>query len=124
MMYGIGISTTIFDLAGHRYFSAGELSPGNIAKNNVLTRRLSKTATLDGGSSIYDAGYAPADRSLSVKVARPDVSIMDYFKYILRTYGTIIVTTDEAAFSAAPESLGADADGSITLSLLVIQKLS
>jgi hypothetical protein len=117
---GIGISTQIFDLQGAHYFRRAELDLQELNKNYRLTRRVSRTATLDGGTSIYDTGYAPGDRDITVKVPAASKAIADYLAYITKIYNQVLVATEESVFLGDPSSFFIDADGSANLIINII----
>ena len=58
----IGLSTITFDLDGARIFSGDRNAE---LKNRKGDRRISRTATLDGGVLIADLGFSDGDRTLS-----------------------------------------------------------
>jgi len=123
-MGGIGISAQTFDLDGARYFKPSDLASNTPFGANSASRRVSRTATLDGGASIYDAGYVVADRTISIRIETVTLAIMEFVRHVCQSYSLITVTTEEAAFSVVPEAFNANSDGSISMSMLVIEKLS
>lgn len=64
------------------------------------TRRVSRVATLDQSASFYDAGYTPADRTLSVAVAVTgrDDPLLALAKYYLQSYSELSVTLKDDAY--------------------------
>jgi len=112
----IGVSTNIYDLAGARIFRSGELDQRKTNENLRRERRISRTATLDGGVSIYDTGYAAGDRDLTIRVpARAARAVIDFMLYLVKTYAEITVTTSESAFRAVPGVAYLDADGAAVM---------
>lgn len=123
-MNGIGISTQVFDLNGHRYFPGGDLDGIGTAKNVAGSRRVSKTATLDGGVTIYDAGYAAGDRELQLKIKDVSATVRAFLEYIYKTYGLVTMTTEEAAFTVVPYDIKIENSGGLTMSFMVVSQLS
>lgn len=101
-MEGIGLASTIFDLDGARYIRGEDLDPGTEITNRSRARRVARTATLDGGISVYDTGYAASDRILTIRVMNPTADISAFFAYLVETYNTIVVTTAESAYEGTP----------------------
>ena len=119
----IGISTPIFDLQGSRYFRRTELDCQQLNQNNRRDRRVSRTATLDGGVSINDNGYAPGDRDITIKVPNASKVISDYLAYIAETYSQIIISTEESVFLGVPASFYVDTYGAANLTINVISDI-
>jgi hypothetical protein len=118
-MNGIGISSTIFDTAGALYLDGKDLSASEMLANTSRSRRVTRTATLDGGVSVYDAGYAPGDRNMTVKVPDPSRAISDYLLYIAETYNEILITTEDGAYTGVPERAYIDSYGAAIMSVLI-----
>lgn len=118
-MNGIGISSTIFDTSGARYVDGGELSASEALKNNMRERRSTRTATLDGGVSVYDAGYAAGDRDMEVRIPDPARELVDFFFYMVETYNLVMITTEDGAFFGVPERAYIDNDGAAVLNVAI-----
>lgn len=88
----------------------------------AITRRVSRTATLDGGAVLTDTGYSAADRTFLVNL--PGISSEDSarLRRWVRDFATLIVATEESVFEAAPEQF-TYSDGTAQLKLLVISDL-
>lgn len=123
-MNGIGISAQVYDLNGHRYFPGSDLDGIGVAKNIAGSRRVSKTATLDGGVTIYDAGYAAGDRELQIKIKEVNDAVIEFVKYIYQTYGLVTMTTEEAAFTVVPYNVKIENNGAVTMSFMVVSQTS
>ncbi|MFA5101347.1 MAG: hypothetical protein WC547_10720, partial [Candidatus Omnitrophota bacterium] len=93
-MYGIGIAAQIYDLEGSQYFPGYRLAADEAARIRQASRRVSRTATLDGSSAIYDSGYAVADRIITLRVESATREEVDFLNHVLRTYSLIIVTAE------------------------------
>lgn len=111
----IGVSTTVYDAVGARIFRSIELDRQKTNENLRRERRISRTATLDGGVSIYDTGYAAGDRDMTIRVPGASRTIMDWMLYIVKTYAEITVTTSESAFLAVPGIAYQDAAGAAVM---------
>ena len=118
-MNGIGISATIFDTSGALYVDGGELSASEALKNNMRERRATRTATLDGGVSVYDTGYAPGDRDMEVRIPVPERELVDFFFYMVETYNLIMITTEDGAFNCIPQRAYLDSDGAAVLNVAI-----
>jgi hypothetical protein len=119
----ISISTKIFDLQGARYFSRAQLDQKKLLENYRRERRVSRTATLDGGVAVYDTGYAPGDRDITVKVPNPSMVMADYMSYIVTTYNEIVVSTAESVFLGVPATFYIDGDGAAILVINITSDL-
>jgi len=116
----IGLSTITFDLDGARIFQTDRSSE---LKNRQGDRRISRTATLDGGVLIADLGYADGDRKLTVVELDATEAAVTFAKYMVENFSLINATTEDGAYEVAPESYSID-NGNLTISLLVNRKIS
>lgn len=121
-MKGIGISTLVADLDGHRYFRGEDLDAGVLLKNDQRARRTSRTATLDGGVSVYDTGYAVGDRDINLRVPNASPEVAAFLAYIVESYGEIKVMTEEGAFLGVPSQYGKDDSGAATMLIQLTNK--
>jgi hypothetical protein len=115
----IGISTITFDLDGAFIFC-------NIhedIKNRAAARRISRTATLDGGAVITDGGYSDGDRTITIKQKNCAKEDVDFAKYIIENYALVVLTTEDGVFTAAPESYNVDYEV-LSIKLLIKSKIS
>ena len=119
----IGVSTRIFDLRGARIFGDDELDQQYVCTNRDLQRRMSRTATLDGGVSIYDTGYAVGDRDITVRVLNASREIIDFMTYLVQTYNEITVTTDESAFIGVPGRAYVDSEAAAVLVINLTEEI-
>jgi len=111
----IGLSTNVYDLQGARIFRQAELDSKKCNENYRRDRRVSRTATLDGGVSVYDTGYSAGDRDMTIKVPRASRAISDYFAYLVKTYSEITVATSESVFSGVPAIWFIDSEGAANM---------
>lgn len=119
----IGISTRIYDLNGARVFRDDELDQQYVCTNRDLQRRMSRTATLDGGVSVYDTGYAVGDRDITVRVPNASKGIIDFLTYLVQTYNEITVTTDESVFIGVPGRAYVDSEGAAVLVINLTEEI-
>lgn len=101
-MEGMGLAAKIYDPTGSLYIRGSQIDVGAIARNHARERRVTRTATLDGGVSVYDTGCSVADRELTIKIPVASAALAAFFVYMVETYDTIIVTTNEGAFEGTP----------------------
>lgn len=114
----LSLSSPTFDPEG-----ALILHPSPDSQLADRARRVTRTATLDGGAAIHDAGYSVADRTLTIVLVLPSAPTVAALQRLLRLYGRLTVTTPEAVFLAVPERLFVGAEEA-TLTLLVLAQLS
>jgi hypothetical protein len=114
----ISISAPVFDLDGNLLIarvSNSDLDSGS--------RRVTRTATLDGGVSLADMGYAHGDRTLRIVAEKATREMVDQAAYLQRNYPLLLVATTEGVFLGAIESL-AVRGGDLSLNYLVKEKLT
>ncbi|MDF1577671.1 MAG: hypothetical protein P1P81_04405 [Desulfobulbales bacterium] len=114
----IVISAITADPAGS--VKLGEDSSRSNLRN--LPRRVTRTATLDGGVVITDSGLSHGDRTLTI-VAPADKTAAAALTYIHENYTLIHLATEDGFFSGAIKSLSIK-NGETALSVLVKEKLS
>jgi len=107
----IFISAITFDLQGTADIHALANSDAG-----TMTRRTSRTATLDGGVAVNDFGYTDADRDMIVSMKQTK-SLDDTLRYIVRNYGQIHVSTPEGFYKAIPSYTARAGIGTLTLSI-------
>ena len=117
----IGISTQTYDLAGARVFRNTDRNED--LRNRKGERRVSRTATLDGGCLIADMGYSDGDRTIRIEEPQASIEAVDFARYIVEHYTSVVIATEDGAYQAAPESYEVKY-GVLTMTLLVKTKLS
>jgi hypothetical protein len=117
----IGISTLTFDLDGARVFRNTDREKD--LSNRTGSRRTARTATLDGGVVIADMGYSDGDRDIIIEEPEASIEAVDYVRRIVELYNLVIVTTEDGAYEASPDSYGVSG-GVLTMKMLVSQKIS
>jgi len=116
----IGISTQTFDIDGNMIF---DISRVIAVKNRQGARRVSRTATLDGGVVITDTGHSDGDRDIVIEVPDASITCVDFARYIVENYSLVTVAAEDGAYEAVPESYSVD-KGTLEIKLLIKQKLS
>lgn len=101
-MEGIGLAASIYDPTGALFIRGSQIDVGSVMKNRSRERRVTRTATLDGGVSVYDTGCSVADRELIIKAPKATVALAAFFTYMVETYDTVILTTNEGAYEGTP----------------------
>jgi hypothetical protein len=114
----ISITTPTFDLDGVLTLQRTEESD-----QNTHSRRVTRTATLDGSAVLVDQGYSHADRTIKAKARQLSQDDFDRAAYLLQTYPLLVVSCEAGVFTAAPERLTPVGDG-LDLLLLVSEKLN
>jgi len=85
------------------------------------TRRVSRSATLDGGSVITDGGFSDSDRTLPIECVYPYQGMDDDLAAIAET-GYSRLSLPNGLFLGVIESIDASAD-SVSFSFLVSEKI-
>lgn len=115
----ISLCTVLFNVNGDVFLTASEDS--DVV---YLSRRLSRTATLDGGSIIVDNGFTASDGTIRL-VITPDNNSIDIYRKItdiIKQYGLVTVASIEGVFLAAIESV-VNSKTTLTIKLLVKSQL-
>jgi hypothetical protein len=86
-----------------------------VSRLREISRRLSRSATLDGGGVLVDSGYSASDRVLTVN-ARVTSAEQAILEYIAKNYTRVTVVTAEGVFSCGVSNLVTD-NGDVTLTL-------
>lgn len=111
----LSLSATTYDPNG------ALLLRGRISNPYQGQRRGSITATLDGGASVYDAGYSVSDQTLSLTLKYPGESMLIQLQYLVAYYGQVIATCETGAYSAVLTF--AQRNELLTLQLRLISRL-
>lgn len=90
----LSLSATAYDPNG------ALLIRGRISNPYQGQRRGSVTATLDGESSVYDAGYSVSDQTLSLTLKYPAKLMLTQLQYLVAYYGQVIATCETGAYRA------------------------
>jgi len=110
----IGLSTKLFNLDGHWV-----LNPKlNSTDYRKIERRVSRSATLDGGASIIDQGYSDGDRTFKFDFVDLSPDIVSSIESAIKVYSEFLLCSDVGAFFVTP-SLFDYRNNTLTLNLLV-----
>lgn len=90
---GICIGTKLYDLDGHVEL-LGVQDPASLE----LSRRVTSTATLDGGAFVSDTGYSAADRVFNYALKDNDKAYLDNIVRIAKLHSRLILCIAEGAF--------------------------
>ena len=118
MARALTISSPVFDLDGSvkiTYDSRTDLSN--------ITRRTSKTATLDGGSAIVDTGFSDSDRVFAISADKITLSLYESLRYLTTTYSLLICSCLEGCFTGPITDLSYR-QGRLTFNFSVKERLS
>jgi hypothetical protein len=86
-----------------------------------VSRRVTRTPTLDGGAALADGGFSDADRILELAVTDATVAQIQTMTSFIQLYPRLNVTTIEGVFVCAPRQLDVE-EGAATLTLLALSK--
>lgn len=113
----IHIAAKTFDLSG-----ALTIRPRVANSQGAMTRRVTRSATLDGGAAVSDRGFTHSDRTMTVEW-QPVSAAEDAIARRLHQYHSrVLVSTEEGCFEAVPETLDLAASGN-SFTLLIVDKL-
>jgi len=113
----IAVCAPTYDLT-----SPVELTPLTESTLQDISRRVSRTKTLDMNVSITDNGFSHGDRTLkiSANVSEEKASVL---YLMVQTYSLLTFSIEEGVFSGAVESYKND-NGKINMAVLIKEKLS
>lgn len=114
----IVLSTPTFDIDGFVVLH----EDGN-TDTDARTRRVSRTATLDGGVVLTDSGFSHGDRTFNISVAGVTKALYDSLAHLQENYPEIIIATAEGMFTGAIQSLS-QSRGTMRVSILINDKIT
>ena len=114
----ITLESTVFDPVG---VISLEALPGSDL--SASTRRVTRTATLDGQAVIIDNGYTSADSTLAIEAALTEAEAQR-LHHLMQIYPEIIASTPEGCYLGVIESVRQGRDGSIAISFLIQRTLT
>lgn len=97
--------------------------PGS-SNTRSAARRLSRSATLDGGAVIDDAGFSDGDRTLTVALQEPSGHTYDALKAFIEGDGAQRIATRDGVFEGGILRITEQGGKLITFGFLVETKLS
>lgn len=115
----IGIASVVYDESGDMVFSTPARTEDEVRAN----RRVSRTATLDGGVAVTDFGYSDGDRDIKVVDPSATDEAIAFAKRVVENYPVVTVSSRDGSFLAVPdgwEYVG----GVLTLKLLIVERIS
>ena len=114
----VSFQSLVFDPAGHVVLNASR------DRSDFLTRgrRVSKTATLDGGSFIFDGGLSDSDRVLNFVVQTISDEALEVLLHLNRNYTMVLCSVWNELFSGVLEQVNIRTD--IKIQFLVKEKLA
>lgn len=71
------------------------------SKPETFTRRLTRTATLDGKSSISDMGYTASDATIELAVTDITQTAIDRLEYLVQTYPLVNLSINNSVYEGA-----------------------
>lgn len=92
----ISLSAPTYDPAGSLIIKA------SISNPYVGKRRGNVTATLDGESYSYDAGYSDSDITLTARLSKPGKEIVQTLQYLVAYYSKCILAYERGCFYVIP----------------------
>jgi hypothetical protein len=110
----ISISTPTYDPKGLILLDYDSKS-----QDGTLSRRVSRTATMDGGCTYDDLGFSWSDVDLSLQFLSLSKDQQEQLSYLVKTYGELVVVTRLGAMKALVESYSFR-DGRADLKLLIV----
>jgi hypothetical protein len=116
----IALASVTYDPAGWRVFRDDPAD--NDLGNRTGGRRVSRTATLDGGCVVYDTGYTDADRSITVSVPGPSADDLSFARHVCESCQAVRVFTPEGVFAGVPESHRVSS-GTLKITILITDRL-
>ena len=84
-----------------------------------FSRRVSRVATLDGGSVVTDSGYSDTDRTLTIEADVTEVQ-KALLEYMIKNYSLWNVVTGSGHFVCSPKSMNVD-NGELRLILYITE---
>lgn len=112
----ISISTPNFDPQGLLILSYDQNSD-----SKQLTRRVSRTATMNGGCTFDDLGFSWSDVTLNLRFSNISEADEASLSYLVKNYGALNIVTSEGAFVAVVESFSFK-EGQAELRLLIVEE--
>lgn len=114
----IAISTLLYDLRGHIVLSE---SPKSVFPD--LSRRVTRTATLDGNSTLNDLGFTDGDKTYVFSFDNLVQSQVENLEYLIKNYAIVRLSTADGCFLGSISRVGS-AKNPTQLTFLVKQRIS
>ena len=114
----ITLESTVFDPVG---VISLEALPGSDL--SASTRRVTRTATLDGNAVIIDNGYTSADSTLAIEAWLSEVEVQR-LQHLIQVYPEIIASTPDGCYLGVIDSVRQGGDGRTQISYLIQRTLA
>lgn len=118
MSYRITVTPTTFTLEDPLIFTRGTSSDIDSS-----TRRVSRSAVLDGTVVLTDLGFSYGDKTLVLREKKASEAQVITAKYLQVNYALVVVATWDGVYHGAIESVSVS-DGTLILSILVKECIS
>lgn len=98
--------TPVIGLCAKTFDPLGAVLLHNVCAPNApdAGRRVTRTATLDGGCSIFDGGATVADATIQLSVNAPTPAVVAAVQRLCMLYARIILTLPGGCYEVVPES--------------------
>jgi len=113
----IGLSAQTFDLDGYLFLEDTDIDWTN-SDIRTISRRVTRTGTLDTGAYLDDRGFAHGDRSLTVS-AKGGQATYERLSYLLQNYSSLWVTLPDGAFIGSLQRVRNGRNGNVTATILL-----
>jgi len=114
----ISICAELFDLGGDFLLDA---DPAD-SDFSGIARRVSRTATLDGGCILVDNGYTASDAVFVIVLKSLDVATRARLNALVMTHSAILVSPGDGVYAGVVEKM--DDGGFLKIRFLVNQQIS
>ena len=114
----IGIATPTYDLNGVLVLLDFIVSASNFRD---LSRRSTRTATLDGSAVLNDLGFSDSDRTITLAI-KPTEDEESVLKNVVKFYSSVKLYIESDVFLANPQKLTYNRNGNVVLTLNIISK--
>lgn len=115
----ISITTPTYDTEGSILLRNLESDTDTLTRE----RRITRTATLDGGSEIEDLGMSHADRTFAIRARGLSKEEFEKLAALVEAYPLLVITTRDGAYRGAPERISLNNDVT-NLRILIKEKIS
>ena len=114
----LSISAQTFDINGN--ITLKILPDSEI---QTVSRRVSRTATLDGGVSLVDMGYTDSDREFSIKINEIPEQDLSNLKRMMKQYALLSFSSNEGFFTGVISKMNTNLIP-MTFTVLIKEKLA
>lgn len=118
MSFPVVITTLLFDQRGPVSINLD----WSQSKLNTITRRITRTATLDGGAVIIDNGYSPSDATLEFYPFNISKVNLDNIKALTKYHSQIIIDSEYGCFLGTIKTV--DDQPRIKITFLIKEQLN